>query len=134
MSEKADPILISPTDKPVFVATTVGGHTMAITPEGTAVPKRFQSAAFQAGCVPESMRESLTDSGPANTVASPMEIIIAAIDKLVTDAQTDPERARTLLTTDGRPDCMALSTFVGFPVKAAQRDEAWEAYQAQGDD
>lgn len=125
--------LYAPGDKPVLLATTAGGHTFSVHPEGTDVPKQFYRAALGAGCMPEGMRDMLV---PAKDETEPtrIEIIGKAIATMMAEVDADPELRVKYLTGDGRPDANVLTTRVGFPVKAAERDEAFEVWQNAGDE
>lgn len=125
--------LFAPGDSPVLLATTQGGHTFSVSPNGTPVPKQFHKAALAAGCVPEEMRGALKETAES-TELTRVEIIEKAIDAVMAEVEAQPDLTPKFLTGDGRPDASELSRRVGFAVKAAERDEAFELWQHGGDD
>lgn len=129
----SDVTLFAPEDAPVLLATTQGGHTFSVSPNGTPVPKQFHKAALAAGCVPEEMRGVLKEAA-RSTELTRIEIIEKAIDAVMTEVDAQPDLTPKFLTGDGRPDATELSRRVGFSVKAAERDEAFELWQRGSDD
>lgn len=68
--------------------------------------------------------ESTQAKAPDQTVHLTMDDIVNAIGDLDDD---EPEH----WTKSGKPDASVLSKLLDHPVSAAERDEAWEKYQAQ---
>lgn len=73
---------------------------------------------------PDSGAPSQAKPGSANTGPSDPEQRLAAIVEAV--GELDPKN-EDLWLRDGKPDAAALSSALGWTVKAAERDAAWQA-------
>lgn len=134
-SEKPDyPPFESTTGAPIHIALLTG-HTASVGLKPTPLHPRFHREAVLRGAVPAGFKSAGVDAGGAvNVEKTRDEVILAAISKMVDEATDDPTRSGELFTGDGRPDATVLSTRCGFPVRAGERDAAWDKYQATAED
>lgn len=137
--QKEDPRFVSTSGRPELIAL-LSGHTASVTadPDGTPLHPRFHRAAMLLGVVPIALRESTIaaklEEQTANQEASREQLILRAIGEMVKDSANDEKKRIELFTADGRPDVRALSTRVGFPINASERDANWAAFADEGDD
>lgn len=132
--KKGELVMVAPGDKPVLVATTAGGHTFGVSHKGTPVPKEFQKAALQAGCMPWVMREQLEDGITNTREPTRIEVIVKAIEGIMAEVDAEPTKATKFLTGDGRPDAQIIMQRIGGKVSAAERDQAFEIFKNGDDD
>jgi len=128
------PEFVSPNGKPIALSLT-SGHTTCVGTIGnpgepTPLHPNFHREAFLQGCVLAAANGVQTNFVQPNaTTLSREEIIDRAISAMVDEVNADPARQVQLFTGDGRPDANQLTGRVGFPVRAAERDIAWDKYQ-----
>lgn len=111
----------TPGQEPMSIALTTG-DTIVVSPEGTELPVQFRKEAIARGCVPVGIN---TEGEPPKREPSRDELVAAGIEKLL---ESDEEDA---FGKDGKPAVAALSKVVGFSITAADRDAAWEKFEAE---
>jgi hypothetical protein len=126
------PMFVSTTGGPVMVAL-LNGHAAAVGVEPTPLHPRFHRAAVMLGAVPESMRHSVAAEDMENPEVTRQKMIIAEMSKMASEGADDPRRQAELFTGDGVPNTNLLSSRLGFPVSASERDDAWTAYTNEAD-
>lgn len=136
-NQSNDPLFVSTLGKPLTVILTAGGHSMSISHEkpGTPTPKRFQRAALLLGAVPAALYDgqSSLETDTQNPQSEPdrKAVLVTAIRGMIAAAAGDGAARAELFTGDGKPDARALASRVGFPVSAAERDEAFAVIEAE---
>lgn len=133
-TEKKHPAFVSTTDQPIPLSL-LNGHTASVGVEPTPLHPMFHREAVLRGCVPAGFTDDIAATGvQQRTEKTRIDVIVDAISQMVEQAVTDPAKQNELFTGDGRPDANVLSTRCGFPVRAAERDAAWDKYQATSND
>lgn len=125
---------IAPGKEPVAIVLTRGGHSASVTddPEGTPLHARFHRQAVMLGCMPLGLQTASVKEDVANARKDRSELLQSCIAALVSEASEDEEKRKDYFTNDGRPDTRAMAVRLGFPVSAADRDDAWAIYTGEG--
>src|SRR5690606_4934841 len=89
---------------------------------------RFHRAAVIKGVVPVGMRGSIHREEEQGAMPDRQALLLKCVADMVSAADADPTLTPKLFTNDGRPDAREMAVRLGFPVKADERDAAWNAY------
>jgi hypothetical protein len=120
----------------LFLATTNGGHTAAVTDHAEPLHPIFHRAAMAEGAIPEGQREAFLARKEMDEVSvekTRPDIIIEACEKVQKLADENPERVAEYILGDGRPDVKAVEAIAGIgKISAAERDKAWATLQEEG--
>jgi hypothetical protein len=126
------PLFVSTTGEPVLLAL-LSGHSDSVGTEPKPLHPRFHRLAVTKGVVPAQMVGSLQQEETQSPTIERQAMLIKVIADMVADATANPTKTDELFTNDGRPDARQMSIRLGFPVKAEERDAAWEVYSGEKD-
>lgn len=123
------PLFVSTTGESVLLAL-LSGHTASVGVEPAPLHPRFHRIAVLKGVVPAQMVGSMRHEETQAPLPERQAMLIKVIADMVAIAAEDVTKQAELFTNDGRPDARQMSIRLGFPVKAEERDAAWDVYAA----
>jgi hypothetical protein len=129
------PLFKSGTGKPELIALIAGGHSITVSDtEPTPLHPRFHRAAVMRGCVPLSTEGLLLKEPDSKPSADKDDLIYDEIEKMVTHSDGNPDLMKDWFTNDGKPIATLISSRIGLPVTASDRDRVWAKFEKGLDD
>lgn len=111
--------LYPPVGEPMIHIALLTGHTLAVMPEGTDVPREFLSAAIEAGCVEEREIPELTEDDTASDDEIELALERALKIREALNTMLDNNNANDF-KNDGKPNLLRVSHLVGFKADKAE--------------
>jgi hypothetical protein len=137
MNDKTEtPRWYSPDGTPIHVYLPDGSKAI-VAEDPRELPRKFWKAAGRAGCMTTGMpnvKDMQPPQGnPEDDAETRIELIAAAIQEAM-GQEEDAPGYEDAFTNAGKPNVQWLSKKVGFTVTAADRDEAYDRVELEGEE